>query len=161
MSLLSAQADPCPYIKLRVKHWIFADFGLFSDRLLSLNELSTFTHSWVLPHTEMGRPAVPCFYFSIKFHTLFPRSLYDTFQVKANSVSSVQFSRSVVSDSLPPHESQYTRPPCPSPTPRVHSDSCPSSQGCHPAISASVIPFSSCPQSLPASESSPMSQLFA
>ena len=75
--------------------------------------------------------------------------------------SSVQFSRSVVSDSLQPHESQHARPPCPSPTPRVHSDSSPSSQRCHPAISSSVVPFSSCPQSLPASESFPMSQLFA
>ena len=74
---------------------------------------------------------------------------------------SVQFSRSVVSNSLQPHESQHARPPCPSPTSRVHSDSRPSSQGCHPAISSSVIPFSSCPQSLPASESFPMSQLFA
>jgi len=59
------------------------------------------------------------------------------------------------------HESQHTRPPCPSPTPGVHSNSCPSSQWCHPAISSSVVPFSSCPQSLPASESFPMSQLFA
>ena len=75
--------------------------------------------------------------------------------------SSVQFSRSVVSESLRPHESQHARPPCPSPTPRVHSDSRPSSQWCHPAISSSVIPVSSCPQSLPASESFPMSQLFA
>ena len=74
---------------------------------------------------------------------------------------SVQFSRSVVSDSLRPHESQHARPPCPSPSPEVHSNSCPSSQWCHPAISSSVIPFSSCPQSLPASESFPMSQLFA
>ena len=74
---------------------------------------------------------------------------------------SVQFSPSVVSESLRPHESQHARPPCPSPTPRVHSNSNPSSQWCHPAISSSVGPFSSCPQSLPASESSPMSQLFA
>ena len=74
---------------------------------------------------------------------------------------SIQFSRSVVSDSLRPHESQHTRPPCPSPTPRVHSDSRPSSQWCHPAISSSVVPFSSCPQYLPASGSFPMSQLFA
>ena len=73
---------------------------------------------------------------------------------------SVQFSRSVVSDSLQPHESQHARPPCPSPTPGVRSDSCPSSQWCHPAISSSVVPFSSCPQSLPASESFPMSQPF-
>ena len=76
-------------------------------------------------------------------------------------VPSVQFSSSVVSSSLRPHESQHARPPCPSPTPGVHSSSCPSSQWCHPAISSSVIPFSSCPQSLPASESFPMSQLFS
>ena len=74
---------------------------------------------------------------------------------------SVQFSHSVVSDSLQPHESQHARPPCPSPTPGVHSNSCPSSWWCHPAISSSVVPFSSCTQSLPASESFPMSQLFA
>ena len=72
-----------------------------------------------------------------------------------------QFSRSVVPDSLQPHESQHARPPCPSPTPGVYSDTRPLSQWCHPAISSSVIPFSSCPQSLPASESLPMSQLFA
>ena len=75
--------------------------------------------------------------------------------------SSVHFSRSVVSDYLRPHESQHARPPCPSPTPGVHSDSCPSSQWCHPAISSSVVPLSSCPQSLPASESFPVSQLFS
>ena len=74
--------------------------------------------------------------------------------------SSVQFSRSVVSDSLRPHESQHARPPCPSTSPGVHSDSCPSSPWGHPAISSSVFPFSSCPQSLLASESFPMSQLF-
>ena len=72
---------------------------------------------------------------------------------------SVQFSRSVMSDSLWPHELQHARPPCPSPTPRVHSNSCPSSQWCHPAILSSVIPFFSCLQSLPASESFPISQL--
>ena len=75
--------------------------------------------------------------------------------------SSVQFSRSVVSDSLRPHESQHARPPCPSSAPGVHSDSRPSSWWYHPAISSSVVPFSSCPQSLPTSESYPMSQLFA
>ena len=73
---------------------------------------------------------------------------------------SVQFSRSVVSDSLRPHQSQHARPPCPSPSPGVHSNSGPSSQWCHPAISSCVIPFSSCPQPLTASESFPMSQLF-
>ena len=75
--------------------------------------------------------------------------------------SSVQFSPSVVSNSLRPHESQDARPPCPSPTAGVYSNSHPSSQWCHPAISSSVVPFSSCPQSLPISESFPMSQLFA
>ena len=74
---------------------------------------------------------------------------------------SVQFSRSVMFDFLWPHESQHARSPCPSPTPRVHSNSHPSSQWCHTAISSSVVPFSSCPQFLPASESFPMSQLFA
>ena len=73
---------------------------------------------------------------------------------------SVQFSRSVVSDSLQPHESQHTRPPCPSPTPGVHSNSHPSSQWCHPAISSSVIPFSSCPHSSQ-HQSFPINQLFA
>ena len=74
--------------------------------------------------------------------------------------SSVQFSRSVTSDSLRPHESQHARPPWPSPTPGVHSNSRPSSRWCHPAISSSIVPFSSCPQSLPASESFPVNQLF-
>ena len=76
--------------------------------------------------------------------------------------SEIQFSS--VAQSCPAlcdlHESQHTRPPCPSPTPRVHSDSCPSSQWCHPAISSSFVPFSSCRHSLPASESFPMRQLF-
>ena len=75
--------------------------------------------------------------------------------------SSVQVSCSVVSDSLRSHEPQHTRPPCPLPTPRVHSNPCPLSWWCHPTISSSVIPFSSCPQSFPASGSFPMSQLFA
>ena len=74
---------------------------------------------------------------------------------------SVQFSHSVVSDSLQPHGLQHARPPCPSPTPGVYSDSCPWSRWCHPTISSSVVPFSSCLQSFPASGSFPMSQLFA
>ena len=74
---------------------------------------------------------------------------------------SVQFSHSVVSDSLQPHESQHVRPPCPSPTPGVHPNSSASSRWCHPAISSSVVPFSSYPQSLPASGCFPMSRLFA
>ena len=74
-------------------------------------------------------------------------------------VQYIQFSCSVVSNSLRPHGLQHARPPCPSPTPGVYSDSCPLSRWCHPAISSSVVPFS-CPQSLSASESFPMSQLF-
>ena len=81
-------------------------------------------------------------------------------QIFFKRIFSVQFSHSVESDSLRPHELQHARPPCPSPTPGVHPDSRPSSQWCHPAISSSVVPFSSCPQSIPASESFPMNQLF-
>ena len=88
-------------------------------------------------------------------------SSYPKMQQHACPKELLQFSCLVVSNSLRPHESQHSRPPCPSPTPGVHSDSCPSSQWCHPAISSFVVPFSSCSQSLPASESFPMSQLFA
>ena len=77
------------------------------------------------------------------------------------SHSSVQFSRSVMFDSLWPHEPQHYRPPFPSPTPGVHPNPCPSSWWCHPIFSSSVVPFSSCPQSLQASGSFPVSQLFA
>ena len=82
--------------------------------------------------------------------------------IHATSVqfSSVQFSRSVVSDSLWLHERQWARPPCPSPTPGVHPNPCPSSWWCHPTISSSAVPFSSCPQSFPESGSFPVSQLF-
>ena len=92
-------------------------------------------------------------------HENFQERILKWVAISYSKWSSVQFS-SVVSDSLQPHESQHARPPCPSPSPGVHSDSRPSSRWCHPAISSSVIPFSSCPQSLPASESFQMSQLF-
>ena len=98
-----------------------------------------------------------CFYFLNFFSS--PLLRYN-WHIILYTFSSVQFSRSVVSDSLRPHESQHARPPCPLPTPGVHSDSCPLSQWCHPAISSSVVSFSSCPQSLPASGSFPRSQLF-
>ena len=90
---------------------------------------------------------------SLNFHQQCTRVLFST--------SSVQFSRSVVSDSLQPHEPQHARPPCPSPTPRVYPHSGPSSQWCHPTVSSSVIPFSSHLQSFPASGSFQMSQFFA
>ena len=79
----------------------------------------------------------------------------------SGSISSIQFCPSVVSNSLQPHELQYARPPCPSPTPGVYPNSCPLSWWCHPTISSSVVPFSSCPQSFPVSGSFQMSQLFA
>ena len=84
---------------------------------------------------------------------MFPKSYYIQF-------SSVQFSHSVMSDCLRPHELEHARPPCPSPTPRVYSNSCPLSRWCHPTTSSSVVPFSSCLQSFPAPESFPKCQLF-
>ena len=98
-------------------------------------------------------------------HIVIKDHIWNWFQFFDSSCSETwsvsQFSRSVVSDSLRPHELQHARPPCLSPIRGVHPNSCPSSRWCHPAISSSVVPFSSCPQSLPASESFPMSQLFA
>ena len=117
-----------------------------------------------------------CIYFSIKLSLLCFTDyciscaylfsiLFSAFSFKPVWFSviliSVQFSRSVMSDSLRPHELQHARIPCPSPTPRVHPNKRPSSRWCHPATLSSVVPFSSCPQSLPASVSFPMSQLFA
>ena len=90
---------------------------------------------------------------------LIERSNYISWR-KQDFNMSLRFSRSVVSDSLRPHEPQHTRPPCPSPTPRVFPNPCPLSRWCHPAISSSVVPFS-CAQSFPAARSFPMSQLFA
>ena len=100
-------------------------------------------------------------YFNKKLFNSFDHLEIELSFFVVNQIRSDQISHSVVSDSLRPHESQHARPPCPSPTPRVHSDSRPLSQWCPPAISSSVVPFSSCPQSLPASESFPMTQLFA
>ena len=84
----------------------------------------------------------------------------DTHDV-SNAFKSVQFSLSVMSDSLRPHGLQHARPPCPSPTPGVHQSSCPLSRWCHPTISSSVVPFFSLLQSFPASASFQMSQFFA
>ena len=87
--------------------------------------------------------------------------LQNLFLVHFKFISSVQFSRSVMSDSLRPLELQHARPPCPSPTAGVYPNPCPLSRWCYPTISSSVVPFSSCPQSFPVSGSFPMSQLFA
>ena len=112
------------------------------------------------PHVSLCPFLIP------PLHPFFlPPSLGNRWSASIDSVhyrfSSVQFSCPVVSDSLRLHELQHARPPCPSPTPGRHPNPCPSSRWCHPVISSSVVPFTSCPQSLPASESFPMSQLFA
>ena len=106
------------------------------ERLISDDSLGARTPHWPHSHTNWA-PSIP-----IQF-------------------SSVHFSCSVMSNSLRPQELQHARPPCPSPTPRVHQNPCPSCWWCHPTILFSVIPFSSCPQSFPASGSFPMSQIFA
>ena len=103
---------------------------------------------------QVNNMVIQYFYILCKIQVLQYYRLYSLF-------SSVQFSHSVMSDSLQPHESQHIRSPCPSPTPRVYPNSCPSSWWFHSAILSSVVPFSSCPQSLTASGSFPMSQLFA
>ena len=95
----------------------------------------------------------------LKVWTIIYSSLVISCLIDDFKQDSVQFSCSVMFDSLQPHGSHHARPPCPSPTPGIYSNSCPLSLWCHPAISSSVVPFSSCPQSLPASGSFPMSQL--
>ena len=133
----------------------FSVHGIFQARVLEWVAISfSKGSSWPRDRTQVSCIAGRCF--TLQFKKRKEKEL--TFS--SVQFSSVQFSCSVVSDSLPPHESQHARPHCPSPTPRVHSDSRPSSQWCYPAISSSVISFSSCPQSLPALESFPMSQLF-
>ena len=104
----------------------------------------------------MSSFVVPNIYATCRF--LFKKKVIKLQILKLDAGPSVQFSRSVVSDSLWAHELQHARPSCPSPTPGVHPNSCPSSQWCHPTLSSSVIPFSSCPQSFPASASFPVSQ---
>ena len=123
-----------------------------------VDETGAYYTEWSKPDGKTPIQWVMSIYLLVYFLLIRISSLFST---SITLASSVQFSRSVMSDSLRPHESRHTRPPCPSPTPRVHSNSHPSSQWCHPAISSSIVPFSSCPRSLPASESFTMSQLFA
>ena len=103
------------------------------------------------------------FFFSVSTNVSVLLCLFSflSFRLHIHFLSSVQFCLSVMSDSLRPHESLHARPPCPSPTPGVHPNPCPLSQWCHPTISSSVVPFSSCSQSFPASGSFQMSQLFS
>ena len=154
---MSGSCDPMDCSPTRSSVW-----GIFQARILewvaiSFSRGSSWPTNWTLVSCIASR-------FFIDWATRESRdpTLLTTWsQSPVYPLSSVQFSRSVVSNSLRPHELQHTRPPCLSPTPGIHSDSCPSSRWCHPAISSSVVPFSSCPQSLPASGSFPMSQLFA
>ena len=99
--------------------------------------------------------------YKTKWPRSIPKKIITSQAIVTVVIVSVQFSRSFVSDSLWPHEPQHTRPPCPSPTPGVYTNPCPLSQWCHPTISSSVVPFSSCLQSFPASGSFQMSQFFA
>ena len=92
---------------------------------------------------------------------VYKKLFFSCYSIESFLYLSVPFSRSIVSDSLRPREPQHARPPCPSPTPRVHPNPCPLTRICHPTISSSVVPFSSCPQSFPASGSFQMNQLFA
>ena len=113
-------------------------------------------------HSSVDRH-LDCFHSLAINHKLLWTSMYQcmfSVLLSSNFRWTIQFRCLVMSNSLQLHESQNARPRCPSPTPGIHPNPCPSSQWCHPAIKSSVVPFSSCPQSLPASESFPMSQLF-
>ena len=116
---------------LSYSHWIFCVFLKYANKQIWRCSLT-----WQTSHPRKGDSSL-----SLSFFFFF-------------------FTNSVLSDSLWPHESQHPRPPCPSPAPRIYPNSCPLSWWCHPTISSSVIPFSSCPQSFPASGSFQMSQLF-
>ena len=133
-------------------HWKLENSEIFpSMQCLFVNQFHSFFHL-----------NFPTFVFPLPyFLQLFHIGLHLAWQVFILCKVSVQFSHLVMSNSLRPHESKHARPPCPSPTPGVYSDSYPSSRWCHPAISSSVIPVSSCPRPLPASGSFPVSQLFA
>ena len=144
----------------RLKHWTTREVPkfIFNWRIITLQCCIGFycTAMWI-SWTSFS------IYFNLilfQISTVYIIKSYTHTHTHTHTHISVQFSCSVMSDSLRPHESQHARPPCPSPTPGVHSNSCPSSWWCHPAISSSVVHFSSCPQSLPASGSFPMSQLF-
>ena len=120
---------------------------------LMYSSLVKYFYLWNLPCTTLDYHLCQCCYLIKHYH---PNE-----SVSSVQFSSVQFSRSVLSSSLQPHELQHARPPCPSPTPGVYPNSCPLSRWCHPTISSSVGPFSSCPQSFPALRSFQMTQLFA
>ena len=148
-------------------HYIYLNIQAYSIFALYLYKLIQYLYFEWSSYTEINRKTF------FQQHILTTHRYYQHYDMNfgllhwwsqemryALNIFSVQFSRSVMSDSLWPHESQHARPPCPSPTPGVHPNSCPSSQWCHPAISFSVVPFSSCPQSLRASGSFPTNHCF-
>ena len=140
--------------------WCIIQFQNNSRRTLIDYLLSTTNFASALPILESVNHDSDMSRFLVGVTFFLAFYLHCIFWSCAKLFSSVQFSRSVVSDSLRPHKSQHIRPPCPSPTPGVYSDSCLLSQWCHPAISSSVVPFSSHTQSLPASGSFRINQLF-
>ena len=140
--------------------WVDGWMPVYKDRLQRTEWIISIF--WECPKSSFSTIFSACteYYYEYIWNTFC--SSYEKNSLEVNSVqfSSVQFSHSVVSDSLWPHGLQHARPPCPSSTPGVYSNSCPLSQWCHPAVSSSVIPFSSCLQSFPASGSFQMSQFF-
>ena len=157
-------------LQARILEWVAFSRGSFQPRVWT--QVSHITGRYFYQLSHRGSPRIlewVAYLFSRRSSS--PRNgtgvscvagrFFSNWAIRKAHISSVQFSCSVVSDFLRSHELQHTRPPCPSPTPGVHSNSCPLSRWCHPAISSSVSPFSSCPQYLPASESFPMSQHFA
>ena len=128
--------------------------------VLEMNPLSITSIANIFSHS-VGCPVLFMFSFAMQKLLHLIRSYFFIFAFISITQASVQFSRLVMSDSLRLHEPQHARPPCPSPTARAYPNPCPSSRWCHPTISSSVVPFSSCPQSFPASGSLQMSQLFA
>ena len=162
------------WLKTRERIWVeISSKKIEKWSIKHIKKFNLFSSVCVLPHVEISpfyKDSIIGLGFTTPNDLIFTRHLQRSkFQIKALFIGtgirlSTSFQFSSVAQSCPtlrPHESQHARPPCPSLTPGVHSDSCPSSWWCHPAISSSVVPFSSCPQSLPASESFPISQLLA
>ena len=156
----------CPEILYLPQNWIICSVGLisYSDLLRPWKPTETLGHSLKLSCLNSSKWNLANFQDKWPVSKILKRqfSLFEYVWIFRKLVdSSVQFSRSVMSNSLRPHELQHAMPPCPSPTPGVHPNPCLLSWWCHPIISSSVVPFSSCPQSFPASGSFQMSQLFA
>ena len=138
--------------------WVWANSRTGKPGILQFMGSQRVGHNWATKQQQLFLQKELCSPWKFNFHVT--PFLYTSKRVRWYLFSSVQFSHSVMSNSLQPHGLQHTRPPCPSPTPGVYQKSCPLSRWCHPTISSSVIPFSSWPQSFPASGSFQMSHLF-